>query len=305
MRSQPWAELARRDGVGRMAGLIPIHRRQWRTGAARDDAPPSIAPAGRHDRRTPASCGQVTTLFGTVAGQRSPGTPMGSVPPTRSRRSACRRVRRPCACSPCTCWNPTRRVGAARLAAADHRGRARRGERAPRRHMVREAMADRGMVRGPQGRNADQGPQAQRRRRPAKVPGLRRHHRRHRQVDRVPRPERAGHAGADGRPPRRDPCPRRAHGEAQPPQAARPGPDGRGVRGQHRTPRRLHPLDRATHSGNQETLGRIPDPVTLRRTSRGHARIRKHRVNSVTLKGLGCPVSQRQRTPPSIPSSSN
>ncbi len=98
-------------------------------------------------------------------------------------------------------------------------------------------------------------------------------------------------AGADGRPPRRDPCPRRAHGEAQPPQAARPGPDGRGVRGQHRTPRRLHPLDRATHSGNQETLGRIPDPVTLRRTSRGHARIRKHRVNSVTLKGAGPPGS--------------
>ncbi len=67
MRSRPRAASARRAAAGRMAGLIPIHRRHWRPCEALDDCPPSIEHEGKSDRRAPASRGPTATLFGTVA----------------------------------------------------------------------------------------------------------------------------------------------------------------------------------------------------------------------------------------------
>ncbi len=131
---------------------------------------------------------------------------------------------------------------------------------APRRHMVREAMADRRMVRSPQDRNANQRQQTQRRRRPAKVPRLRRHHRLHRHVNQAPRAKRTGHASADGRPPRRDPCPHHPHGKAQPPQAtrpARPGPDSYVTQNLLNEPPETIPVGRAGWTGYKPRGGHL------------------------------------------------
>ena len=42
------------------------------------------------------------------------GSSCGQASSTWSRPPACRRARRPCACSPCACWNPTRRTAGSR-----------------------------------------------------------------------------------------------------------------------------------------------------------------------------------------------
>ena len=180
--------------------------------------------------------------------------------------------------------------GAARLSAANHRGRAHERERTPRRRLVRDKVADREMVHGRQDRVADQGPQAQPRRRPAQVPRLRRHNRNHCHVRRMLRAERARHAGADGHPQGRDPCPRRAHDEAEPPQAARParpGPGDRGACGQHRAPGRIHPVEAPDHAGHSQAPGRTPGPSPITENFRTMARRRQPRVHSVPLKDAG------------------